>query len=236
MFRLSTLVLSLCLSCAARSQELDRSVFIRLASSLVKIEALAADGALSLGTGLTIAPGRVATSCHVTRIAANISMLRDGLRWRVVGQPADVARYSPIAPLEAKLKAFWQHSAESLPYFMQANSLTVDQKWAPLLQLANRWGSLDKTSIEPWIARGSAYEGLARPGDAIKAFEEALKRNPDSNEAWFGLGHVYAKQGNGQKFQLMQQNLERLNPDLAAELAKEQPNKSLRSNQSESQL
>ena len=347
--RFIAFVLLLCVSFAAHSQALDRSVFIRLASSLVKIEALAPDGTLSLGTGVAIAPGRVATNCHVTRNAANITMLRGGLRWRVVGQLADVAhdicllhaprldatpapvgkvsllklgqqvgaigfeggvgiqfrqgrvtalhrhdgsnvlrsstpftsgasggglfnnvgqlvglltfrqrgtdgsyfsvpidwlsadiadstRYSPIAPLESNLIAFWQHSAESLPYFMQANSLTVDQKWLPLLQLTNRWGSVDKTSIEPWIAQGSAYDGLARPDDAIKAFEEALKRNPDSNEAWFGLGHVYAKQGNGQKFQLMQQNLERLNPDLAAELAKEQPNKSLRSNQSKSQL
>ncbi len=347
MFRLSALVLALCLSRAGHGQELDRSVFIRLASSLVKIEALATDGALSLGTGVAIAPGRVATSCHVTRNAANITMLRGGLRWRVVGQLADVprdicllhaprldatpapvgkvsrlklgqpvgaigfeggvgiqfrqgrvtalhrhdgsnvlrsstpftsgasggglfnnagqlvglltfrqrgtdgsyfsvpvdwlsadmadnARYSPVAPLDAKLKAFWQHSAESLPYFMQANSLAVDQKWVPLLQLANRWSGADKTSIEPWIARGSAYEGLARRGDAIKAFEEALKRNPDSNEAWFGLGHVYAKQGDAQKFQRMQQNLQRLNPDLAAELAKEQPNKLPRPNQSKS--
>jgi serine protease Do len=347
MFRLCSPILVLCLNCAAQSQEIDRSVFIRLASSLVKIEALAADGALSLGTGVTIAPGRVVTNCHVTRNAVNITMLRGGLRWRVVGQQADVphdicllhaprldsapaplgkvsriklgqpvgaigfeggvgiqfrqgrvtalhrldgstvlrsstpftsgasggglfdndgqliglltfrqrgtngsyfsvpidwlsadmadnARYSAIAPLEAKLKAFWQHGLESLPYFMQANSLAVDQKWVPLLQLANRWGGADKTSIEPWIAQASAYDGLARPDEAIKAFEEALKRDPDSNEAWFGLGQVYAKKGDGQQFQRMQQNLQRLNPDLAAELAKERPNKLLRSNPSKS--
>ena len=89
--RFIAFVLLLCLSFAAHSQALDRSVFIRLASSLVKIEALAPDGTLSLGAGVAIAPGRVATNCHVTRNAANITMLRGGLRWRVVGQLADVA-------------------------------------------------------------------------------------------------------------------------------------------------
>ena len=339
--------IAFCVSVAANAQEFDRGVYIRLASSLVKIEALAADGKLALGTGVTVAPGKVATSCHVTRNATNMTMLRGGLRWRVIGQLADVAhdicvlhaprldavpaplgkasmlklgqqvgaigfeggvaiqfrqgrvtalhrldgsnvlrsstpftsgasggglfnsdgqlvglltfrqrgtegnyfsvpidwlsasvndsaQYLPIAPLDLQLKAFWQHATESLPYFMQANSLEVDQKWVPLLQLTNRWGSVDKASVEPWIAQGGAYDALARLDDAIRAYEEALKRNPDSGEAWFGLARIYAKQGNNQKFQLMQQNLQRLNPDLAAELAKEQPAKLLRSNQSKS--
>ncbi len=345
----AAIVLLLCLSRAAHSQEFDRSVFIRLAGSLVKIAALATDGTLSLGTGVAIAPGRVATNCHVTRNAANITLLRGGLRWRVVGQLADVphdicllhaprldatpapvgkvsqlklgqqvgaigfeggvaiqfrpgrvtalhhhdgscvlrsstpftsgasggglfnssgqlvglltfrqrgtdgsyysvpvdwvsvssndtAQYTSIAPLNLTLKAFWQHNVDSLPYFMQANSLAVDRKWVALLQLANRWSNIDKTSTEPWIAQGEAYDGLARPDDAIKSYQEALKRNPESSEAWFGLGHVYAKQGDEEKFHLMQKTLGRLNPDLATELAKEQANKSPRSTQSKSQL
>ena len=341
MSRLISIALILGFGTLAHSQELDRSVFIQLAGSLVKIEALAADGNLSLGTGVTIAPGRVATSCHVTRNATHITMLRGGLRWRVVGQFADVAhdicllhapkldatpaplgkasllkpgqpvgaigfeggiglqfrpgrvtalyrhdgsnvlrssapftsgasggglftpsgelvglltfrergtdgsyfsvpidwlnagssdnaQYSPIAPLDVKLKAFWQQTTESLPYFMQANSLAVDQKWAPLLQLSNKWGSVDTRSDEPWIARGGAYHGLARLDEAIKSYQEALKRNPVSSEAWLGLGRIYVQQGNLQKFTLAQQQLQRLNPELAAELAKQQSNKSPR--------
>ena len=346
MLRLIAIGALLSFSFESHSQEFDRSVFIRLAGSLVKIEALAADNTLSLGTGVAIAPGRVATNCHVTRNAANITMLRGGLRWRVVGQFADVAhdicvlhaprldavpapigksatlklgqlvgaigfeggigiqfrqgrvtakyrhngshvlrsstpftsgasggglfnntgelvglltfrqrgtdgsyfsvpidwlnattiaaQYAVIAPLDLKLKAFWQETPEALPYFMQANSLAVDHKWVPLLQLTNRWSSGDTKSIEPWIAQGSAYDGLARHEDAIKSFEEALKRNPDSNEAWAGLARTYAKLRNEQKFYLMQQNLQRLNPEFAAELAKEYPNKTLRSNPSKS--
>ena len=74
MTRLAALILSLFISFAAQGQDFDRSVFIRLASSLVKIEALGADGTLSLGTGVAIAPGRVATNCHVTRNAVTITM------------------------------------------------------------------------------------------------------------------------------------------------------------------
>lgn len=347
MLRFAALVFLLCLSCFAQGQEFDRDVFIRLASSLVKIEALAADGTLSLGTGVAIAPGQVATNCHVTRNAVNITMLRGGLRWAVAGQRADVihdicllhaprldatpaplgkaaalklgqpvgaigfeggiaiqfrpgrvtalhhhdgssvlrsstpftsgasggglfnaagqlvglltfrlrgtagnyfsipidwlsanngdaVQFVRIAPLDPKLTAFWQRATDSLPYFMQANSLAVDQKWVPLLQLTNRWGSVEKTSVEPWIAQGGAYDGLARPEEAVKAFEEALKRDPDCSEAWFGLGRIYAKQGDEQKFRLVEQNLQRLNPDLAAELVKQQPAKSPQSHQSKS--
>jgi len=347
MTRLAALILSLFISFAAQGQDFDRSVFIRLASSLVKIEALGADGTLSLGTGVAIAPGRVATNCHVTRNAVTITMLRGGLRWRVAGQLADMThdicllhsprldatpaplgkaaalklgqqvgaigfeggigiqfrpgrvtalhrhdgssvlrtstpftsgasggglfntagqlvglltfrqrgtegsyfsipidwlsassndngKYVPIAPLDPKLRAFWQHAIDALPYFMQANSLAVDQKWGPLLQLTNRWGSADKVSVEPWIAQGGAYDGLARPEEAIKAYQEALQRDRDSSEAWFGLGRIYAKQGNEQKFRLVQQNLQRLNPDLAVELARERPTQSPQSNRSKS--
>ncbi len=346
MTRFAALILA-SLSLAVQGQDFDRSVFIRLASSLVKIEALGADGTLSLGTGVAIAPGRVATNCHVTRNAATITMLRGGLRWRVVGQLADMthdlcllqaphldatpaplgtvaalklgqqvgaigfeggigiqfrpgrvtalhrhdgsrvlrtstpftsgasggglfntagqlvglltfrqrgtdgsyfsipidwlsesrnenARYIPIAPLDRNSRAFWQHAVEALPYFMQANSLAVDQKWNSLLQLTDRWGSDDKLSVEPLIAQGDAYDGLTRPENAIKAYQEALQRDPESSEAWFRLGRVYAKQGNEQKFWLVQQNLQRLNPDLAAELAKEQPTASPQSNPAKS--
>jgi serine protease Do len=348
MLRFLAIGIALLSGLAAQSQEFDRSVFIRLASSLVKIEALAADGTLSLGTGVAIAPGRIATNCHVTRNGATITMLRGGLRWRAIGQVADVAhdicllhapridampapigkattlklgqqvgaigfeggvgiqfrqgrvtamyrhdgstvvrsstpftsgasggglfnnagelvglltfrqrgtdgsyfsvpidwlmalngsaQFPTIARLDAKLKAFWQESSETMPYFMRANSLVVDQKWVPLLQLSNRWSSDDNNSVEPWLAQGNAYDGLARPDDAIKSFEEALKRNPDSNEAWAGLAKIYAKQGNQQKYQLMQQNLQRLNPDLAAELAKNAPQKTLRPPSPKSQL
>lgn len=349
MTRIAVLVLTLCVSLTVPGQDFDRSVFIRLASSLVKIEALGTDGTLSLGTGVAIAPERVATNCHVTRDATTITMLRGGLRWRVAGQLADMGRdicllhaprldaapaplgkvaalklgqqvgaigfeggvgiqfrqgrvtalhrhdgssvlrtstpftsgasggglfntagqlvglltfrqrgtdgsyfsipidwlgasiganaqYVPIAPLDPKLKAFWQQAVDSLPYFMQANSLSVDHKWVSLLQLTNRWGSVDKASVEPWVAQGGAYDSLARPDEAIKAFEQALKRDPNSCEAWFGLGRIYAKQGNEQRFRLVQQNLQRLNPDLAGELAKEQPARTPQSNPSKSSL
>ena len=341
--RLIALIAAAFFSGAANCQEFDRSLFIRLASSLVKIEALSSDGTLSLGTGVTVAPGRVATNCHVTRNAATITMLRGGLRWRVMGQSANVARdlcllhaprldalpapigkasalklgqqvgaigfeggvgiqfrqgrvtsmhrhdggrvlrtstpftsgasggglfnatgelvglltfrqrgtdgsyfsvpiewlgasnagdmnYTAIAPLEATLKAFWQHTTDALPYFMQANSLAVDKKWVPLLQLTDRWGNAERENVEPWIIRASAYDVLARPDEAINAFEEALKRDPHSHEAWLGLGRIYAKSGDEQKFRHMQENLQRLNPDLAAELAKEPPSKSPSSN------
>lgn len=321
-------------SATAHGEEIDRGVLIRLSNALVKVEALAADGALSLGTGVTVAPGRVVTNCHVTRNAENITIMRGGLRWRAMKQLADVEHdfcllsvprldatpaeigkaaalapgqpvsalgfeggiglqirlgkitsiylhdgnrvlrtstpftsgasggglfnkagqlvglltfrqrgtdgnyfsipvewfvpsidnlpgYRAVAPLAPGLKAFWQRVQDKLPYFMQANSLAVDRRWVQLLQLASRWEQLEKTSIEPWLARGSAYAGLARPDEAAVSYQAALKLDPKASEALYGLASAYSQQGNSEKYKSAEQQLRLINPDLAQDLANE---------------
>ena len=317
-----------------RAEEFDRSSLIRLSNALVKVEALAADGALSLGTGVTVAAGRVVTNCHVTRNGESITILRGGLRWRAMKQLADVEHdfcllsvprldalpaelgkaaalmlgqevsalgfeggvglqvrrgkitsvylhdgnrvlrtstpftsgasggglfnnagqlvglltfrqrgtdgnyfsiptewfvpsinnapgYLSVAPLASELKAFWQRGQDKLPYFMQANSLAVDRKWVELLQLASRWEQIAKNSIEPWLARGSAYAGLARPDEAAVSYQAALKLDPKAGEALYGLASIYSQQGNRDKYKLAEQQLRSINPDLAQDLANE---------------
>ena len=327
-----SLALLVCAIFSARAQDIDRSSLIRLSSALVKIEALTGDSALSLGTGVTVAPGRVVTSCHVTRSAETITVMRGGLRFRAVKQFADVEHdaclltvprldalpaeigaasaltpgqqvsalgfeggvglqvrvgkitamhlhdgnrvlrtstpftsgasggglfdktgkliglltfhqrgtdgtyfsipvewfasninnvegYQAIAPLALDGKAFWQRSYDKLPFFMQANSLAVDRKWDALLQLASRWSQLDKNSIEPWLARGSAYTGLAQHDEAAASYHAALKLNPKAGEALYGLANLYAQRGDSEKFKLTEQQLRLINPELAQELA-----------------
>ena len=70
--------------------EFDRSAFMRMATSTVRIEALAADQHYNLGSGVVVAPGRVVTSCHVTASAPSIRVLYGGLRFPVKLQRADI--------------------------------------------------------------------------------------------------------------------------------------------------
>lgn len=58
--------------------------------SVLRVHAVAADGTIKLGSGVLIAPGQVATSCHVTRGAAVIDLSVQGRRWAVVDQRGSV--------------------------------------------------------------------------------------------------------------------------------------------------
>lgn len=83
------LALMLCspVSEAARDFEL----YARLAATVVKIEAHNPDGSTSIGSAVMVAPGKLVTSCHVTRNASRIQVIKSGLRWDAQKQQGDVA-------------------------------------------------------------------------------------------------------------------------------------------------
>ena len=94
--------------------EPDTALLVQLAPSVVKIEAANVDGSVSIGSGVVIGPGLVATNCHVTNRAGEIMLLRGGARSRAESQYSDVehdlcllsapaldGRPVPIAPVGA---------------------------------------------------------------------------------------------------------------------------------------
>jgi hypothetical protein len=78
------------LAAAPGHAEVDRAAFLRLASSVLKVEAIRVQGGYSLGSGVVVAPHKVVTNCHVTRDATEIHVLRSGLRLAVDAQASDV--------------------------------------------------------------------------------------------------------------------------------------------------
>ena len=89
MKRLIVLMIWVVAATPARA-EVDRAVLIALSASVLKIEALRAQGGYSLGSGVVVAPQTVATNCHVTRDALKINVLRAGVRWLAAAQRSDV--------------------------------------------------------------------------------------------------------------------------------------------------
>ena len=89
MKRLSFILLCAVLHCQPAAAEVERAAFIRLAASVLKIEALRPQGGYSLGSGVVVAPEQVVTNCHVTRDSGEIYVLRGGVRWRVQAQASD---------------------------------------------------------------------------------------------------------------------------------------------------
>ena len=68
---------------------LDAAAWIRLAASVLKVEAIRTQGGYSLGSGVVVGGGRVVTNCHVTRDAQQIAVLYGGRRLPAQSQLAD---------------------------------------------------------------------------------------------------------------------------------------------------
>ena len=76
-------------SAVAASQALQPATFVPVSASVVRVEADRAQGGLSVGSGVTVAPSIVVTNCHVIRDAAAIRISGGGRLWTVTGQYAD---------------------------------------------------------------------------------------------------------------------------------------------------
>lgn len=74
--------------CQSADAEIDHT----LSLSVVQIQAYPAGGRVSLGSGVVIAPGRVATNCHVTQRAKMVAVTKGGQHYQATGQRADVER------------------------------------------------------------------------------------------------------------------------------------------------
>jgi hypothetical protein len=77
---------------AAWGQSLSPAQFLPISAGVVRVEVDRAQGGLSVGSGVTVAPSVVATSCHVVRDAIGIRIAGSGATWNVDGEYADTRR------------------------------------------------------------------------------------------------------------------------------------------------
>jgi hypothetical protein len=84
------LALALLAAAGPLRADIDYEQFTRLTASLLKIESFNADGSVSIGTGVVVARGAVATNCHVTRRATSVALVKGALRAPAHSQQADV--------------------------------------------------------------------------------------------------------------------------------------------------
>lgn len=71
---------ALCAPCASRA-DTDRTAILQAARSLVRVEAAGSGARTNVGTGVTIAPGKVLTNCHVTHDANIVRVARGGMHF-----------------------------------------------------------------------------------------------------------------------------------------------------------
>ena len=76
----------------AAGEPLSPAQFIPVSASVVRVEVDRAQGGRALGSGVTVAPSVIATSCHVVREAVGIRIAGAGSTWEVDAEYADTRR------------------------------------------------------------------------------------------------------------------------------------------------
>jgi len=314
------------------TKEIDRERLNPILGSIVKVEAIAASGNLSLGSAVSLAPGKFVTNCHVTLHAERISVIAGGQRWPVAGQlsdtlydlclldipglknlpavsirrasdlrqgqtvialgytfgaglmaqagtikalhtlhdsrviqtttpfnsgasggglfdedgeligiltfrlpgasayyfsmptdwlPTDIDNseaYTKITPLSGP-PPFWAHTNDALPYFMRAAALEANGDWQGLIRLTETWAAAEESNAEPWFMRGQAYSHIDRNEAAIKAYKNALNRDPTFAPTWYNIGEAYFRRGDRSEVINIYNVLKKLDTELAEDLA-----------------
>ncbi len=92
-FRLTAALLLTALPSLANAlDQRDIAALISLRPSVLKVEASDARGNVGVGTGVAVAPGVIATACHVTARASTLRVVSNGERMQVSSQRAMVTR------------------------------------------------------------------------------------------------------------------------------------------------
>src|ERR1700704_2326906 len=94
-----------CWCAAGQAAPFDQAYWIAVASAIVKVE-VARPGGYSLGTGVVVAPGKVATACHVLRGGLQVAVLYAGIRRNVLTRSTPSAEHDvcvlQVPQLEAR--------------------------------------------------------------------------------------------------------------------------------------
>jgi tetratricopeptide (TPR) repeat protein len=78
---------------------------------------------------------------------------------------------------------------------------------------------ITRDSPVTWYLLGESYSDLKRPERAVGFYEQAVQRDPRFTEAVYGLGRAYARLGRKSDFEATVAHLQKLNPQVAHELA-----------------
>jgi len=127
-------------------------------------------------------------------------------------------------PAETKLpitgQAFWELPDDDKPFFMQVALPHLNEDWAKLLQVSQRWTQAEPKNAEAWYELGTAQEGLGKPEEARRAFRTATALNPNHSEALFRLGVFAAQHGDRGEVHNVSLILAKIDGEMAAEFNK----------------
>jgi tetratricopeptide (TPR) repeat protein len=133
---------------------------------------------------------------------------------------AELEKVPPQTKLPVSGQAFWELPDEEKPFFMQVALPHLNEEWAKLLEIGQRWIQAEPESAEAWYEVGAAQEGLGRAEQALQSYGKATAINPHHIEALFRLGVFASQRGDQAEVHNVGLILAKIDSEIATEFKK----------------
>jgi hypothetical protein len=124
------------------------------------------------------------------------------------------------AELPIKGQAFWELPDDEKPFFMQVALPHLNDDFAKLLEISQRWIKAEPSNAEAWYELGAAQEGLGKADDAEQSYRSALALNPRHPEVLYRLGVFAAQRGDQAEVQKIGTMLAGIDSELSEDFNK----------------
>ncbi|MFZ9642920.1 MAG: trypsin-like peptidase domain-containing protein [Candidatus Methylopumilus sp.] len=114
-------------------------------------------------------------------------------------------------------KTFWEEEDANKPLFMQIAEPEIQEDWARLSGVAQKWVKKEPNNTEAWYELGVAQEHSQLKADAEKSYRHALMLSKGNIDALFRLGVLAAEKGNISEVQSIKLAISNINTDTAEE-------------------
>lgn len=119
--------------------------------------------------------------------------------------------------LPVKGQAFWELPDEQKPFFMQAAMPHLNEDWASLERIGQRWIEAESGNAEAWFELASALEGLGKMADAENAYRKAIGLDARHAESLYHIGIIASKRGDRGEVRHVSASLSQLDQQMAEE-------------------
>lgn len=117
-------------------------------------------------------------------------------------------------------QAFWELPDDEKPFFMQVAMPRLNDDWNKLLEVCNRWISVEPRNAEALYELGTAQEELGKLSEAQESYRQAAAINPHHSEALFRLGVFASRRGDREVMHNVSITLAKFDLEMAAEFNK----------------
>lgn len=112
-------------------------------------------------------------------------------------------------------KAFWEADDDKKPFFMQIAIPEINQDWAKLEQVAQKWIDVDSKNSDAWYELGLANENLNKSVEAEKAYRQSVSMDSTNTDSLFRLGAIAQAKGDKAGMHTINLAIEMVDKELA---------------------